>query len=37
MEWNCIAAIVRSEKMKAKEKKERKFVRGKLEGVKGGI
>ena len=34
-EWNCLAAIVRSEKMKAKEKK-RKFVRSKREGVKGG-
>ena len=25
-EWNCIAVIVRSEKIKAKEKKERKLA-----------
>jgi len=28
--------MVRSEKMKAKEKIEMKFVRGKREGLKGG-
>jgi len=31
-EWNYTAAIVRSEKIKTKEKK-RKFVKGKLGGV----
>jgi hypothetical protein len=35
-EWNGRSAIVRSEKIKAKEKKERRFVRGKREGLKSG-
>jgi hypothetical protein len=34
-EWNYTAAIVRSEKIKTKEKK-RKFVRGKRGGVENG-
>jgi hypothetical protein len=35
-EWNGRSAIARSEKMRAKEKKERRFVRGNRDGLKSG-
>ena len=36
LEWNRRSGIVRSEKMKAKEKKERRFVSGNRDGLKSG-